>query len=236
MVAFCPAWYRLGMADFSYQCPHCGETTQVGIESLGKVSLCTACAKPYLAEVPSGRLMVDGGKAGLVPTTAGASGRPDEQDVLIVNPAPFREHPIRFVILVVLILAGLTGLIIFTGETSQSVWYAILTAASALVAVGAAIMLAVQFIMTRFESLTITTQRTIWARGVIHRRTSEVQHDDIRNIQVQQNLVERLVGAGTIAISSAGQDDMEIVAEGMAKPQQIIETIRAHQRKLVKGD
>ena len=76
----------------------------------------------------------------------------------------------------------------------------------------------------------------IFTRGVINRRTSEVQHDDIRNIQVQQNLVERLVGAGTIAISSAGQDDMEIVARGIAHPQRVIETIRTHQRRLVKGD
>ncbi|MFN3168178.1 MAG: PH domain-containing protein [Phycisphaeraceae bacterium] len=223
------------MADFTYQCPHCGETTSVGLESLGKPALCRACAKPYLAEVPAGRLMVDGGEAGLVPADRSGA-QAAEQTVLTVNPAAFRERPVQTLVLAGLILAGLTGLIMFVGETSQGIVFAVLVAFSALVTVAAALVLAGRFVLSRFESLTITTQRSVWARGVINRRSSEVQHDDIRNIQVQQDLVQRLVGAGTIAISSAGQDDMEIVARGFANPHGVIETIRTHQRRMVKDD
>lgn len=225
------------MSNFTYQCPHCGQATTVGLESLGKAALCSSCAMPYLADIPAGQLMIEDEEAGLRPTTGDAArAGQDEQDVLTVNPAAIREHPIQAVLYILLILGGLTGLVMFSGETSQGLGYAALTALSALVALGSAILLAARFVITRFESLTITTQRSIWARGVINRRSSEVQHDDIRNIQVQQNLVQRLAGAGTIAISSAGQDDMEIIARGIAKPHQVIETIRTYQRRLVKGD
>jgi hypothetical protein len=223
------------MADFTFQCPYCRAATTVGLESLGKPALCESCAKPYLAEVPVGRLMVDGGESGLVPA-GDPNNRAAEQDVLTVNPAAFRERPVQTLVLAGLILAGLTGLIMFTGEASQGFAFAALVAFSALVTAAAALLLAGRFALSKFESLTVTTQRSVWARGVINRRSSEVQHDDIRNIQVQQDLVQRLVGAGTIAISSAGQDDMEIVVQGIANPHRVIETIRTHQRRMVTED
>ncbi len=227
------------MAEFNYQCPHCGEATTVGFESLGKTSLCNACARPYLPEVPLAKLITAPGEPGFSPAGEHATTptqSPSEQTVLTVNPAAFREVPVRSLVLALITLAGLIGLFTFTGEAAQGIGYAALTAISALAVVISAAMLTTQFVLSRFESLTITNQRTVWARGVINRRSSEVQHDDIRNIQVQQSLVERLVGAGTIAISSAGQDDMEIVARGIARPRRVIETIRTHQRRLVKGD
>ena len=229
-------WYRQPMAEFTYQCPHCGATTAVGLESLGKPALCSACALPYHAELPAGRLMVQDGDAAPKPATPAGELRPTEQAVLTVNPAAFREKPVQTLLLTLLVLAGLTGLLMFVGEASQGIGQALLVALSALTAIVAGIMLGLRFAMTRFESLTITTQRSIWARGVINRRSSEVQHDDIRNIQVQQDLIQRLVGAGTISISSAGQDDMEIVAQGIVKPHQVIETIRTHQPRMMKGD
>ena len=225
------------MTSYTYQCPHCGQSTPVGLVSLGKPVRCDACAGPFLAELPPGRLVGEDGQplrsAGPQDTEPKRLG---EQTVLTINPAPFRERPVQTLLLVLLLFAGLTGLILFAGEASQGVGQALLVALSAVVAVAAGVMLALRFAVTRFESLTITTQRSIWARGIINRRSSEVQHDDIRNIQVQQNLVERLVGAGTIAISSAGQDDMEIVAAGIPHPHRVIDTIRTHQQRMIKDD
>lgn len=219
------------MTSYSFQCPHCGQTTAAELEALGKATPCQACGQPYLAAVPAGRLIDASGKPTGKPAISGA-----EQTVLVVNPAAFRENPMQTGVLGLIIVAGLTGLILFMGKVPDGAGFAVLSGLSLIAVVVPLIMLAMRFVFTRFESLTITTQRTIWARGVINRRTSEVQHDDIRNIQVQQNLVERLVRAGSIAISSAGQDDMEIVAHGIAQPRRVIETIRTYQSKMVKGD
>lgn len=232
------------MADFSFRCPHCGQTTRVGLESLGQAALCSACARPYLAEVPRGTLLnEDGEPAGRAAREQPAPGRAlpaarleeKEQTVMTVNPAAFRRSPVQTLMLFALIIAGMIGLIMFAGKADQ-VGFAILTAVCALAAGVALLVLAYQFALTRIESLIITSQRTIWARGLINRRSSEIQHDDIRNIKVEQNMIERLVSAGTVSISSAGTDEMEIIAQGIANPHRVINLIRTHQRRMVRDD
>ncbi len=39
-------------------------------------------------------------------------------------------------------------------------------------------------LLSRFTTLTVTNNRTIYQLGIISRQTSENQHDDMRNIQV----------------------------------------------------
>ncbi len=224
------------MTELTFLCPHCGLSTNLSLDACDKPARCTHCQLPFMPQLPTGQLLSEGARQARPSDTTTKPGKSTEQTVMTINPAAFREQPGRSIVLMALILVGLMGLIMFVGEASAGYGYALLTALLAVVTLASAVVLAVQFIMSRFESLTITTQRSIWARGVINRRTSEVQHDDIRNIQVQQNLIERLVGAGTIAISSAGQDDMEITISGVANPRHVIDTIRTYQQRMVKGD
>ena len=83
--------------------------------------------------------------------------------------------------------------------------------------------------LSLFVTLTVTTKRSILRKGLISKRTSEVEHDDVRNIQVDQNVVQRLLNIGHISISSAGQSTMEIVARGVPDPEGIASVIREHQ-------
>jgi uncharacterized membrane protein YdbT with pleckstrin-like domain len=78
-------------------------------------------------------------------------------------------------------------------------------------------------------TLTVTTKRTIHRTGILSRQTSEVRHNDVRNLQLDQSALERLFGVGDIAISSAGQANLEIVADAIPHPERIIETIRERQ-------
>ena len=82
------------------------------------------------------------------------------------------------------------------------------------------------FFDARFQTMTITVERTIWARGIFKRETSEVQHDDVRNIQVKQTFVDRILGVGRIAISSAGQDEMKIDVRDVPRPDKIADRER----------
>jgi uncharacterized membrane protein YdbT with pleckstrin-like domain len=64
---------------------------------------------------------------------------------------------------------------------------------------------------------------------ILSKSTNEVRHKDVRNIQVEQTILQRLFGVGTIAISSAGQSGMEIEVSGIPGPQKMADMIRKYQ-------
>jgi len=51
-------------------------------------------------------------------------------------------------------------------------------------------------LLSQFTTLTVTDDRTIYQEGFVSRETSEVQHNDVRNIQLDQSFVRRLLGIG----------------------------------------
>ena len=71
----------------------------------------------------------------------------------------------------------------------------------------------------------VTNKRTIMHRGFFSKATSEVVHDNIRNIQVTQSLVQRVMGVGRIGISSSGQDGIEISVNHIKHPKKLREII-----------
>jgi len=59
-------------------------------------------------------------------------------------------------------------------------------------------------LLSQFTTLTVTDDLTIYQEGFVSRETSEVQHNDVRNIQLDQSFVQRLLGIGGVSISSSG--------------------------------
>jgi uncharacterized membrane protein YdbT with pleckstrin-like domain len=119
-----------------------------------------------------------------------------EQTLYSANPSMFRDNPIGFVLCLVLSVVGL-GLILLL------VWW----------------------LRCKNESLTVTTHRTILRRGILAKYTSEVFHQDVRNLQVSQGFFQRILGVGNIGISSAGQADVEIQAVGIPDPERVRDLI-----------
>jgi uncharacterized membrane protein YdbT with pleckstrin-like domain len=93
------------------------------------------------------------------------------------------------------------------------------------------LMLGYWIISSFATTLTVTDSRTILQQGIVRRDTSEVQHDDVRNIKLDQSIWQRLLGVGKISISSSGQDEMEIVADNLPRPAGIVAMIRDHQTR-----
>ena len=79
-------------------------------------------------------------------------------------------------------------------------------------------------------TLTVTREATTLRTGVFSKHTSTVYHADVRNIEIDQSLFQRMFGVGTIGISSAAQADMEIVAAGMPGPEAVKEIIDTYRR------
>ena len=84
----------------------------------------------------------------------------------------------------------------------------------------------VEWLIVRDTRLTITDRRTTLRRGLLEKKTNEVRHSDIRNVQVTQGFVDRLFGVGTLELSSAGQSDVEIAVKGIPDPQDLAKLIR----------
>jgi uncharacterized membrane protein YdbT with pleckstrin-like domain len=134
------------------------------------------------------------------PTTVELSSPEAEQPLITGRPEMFHGQPIEFIICVALIPVGIGILLLLA-------WW----------------------LQNRFTTYTVTNRRTIAQTGVLNRKTNEVRHRDVRNIQVNQDIFQRMFGFGTVAISSAAQSDIELTMRGVNAPQKIVATIRQYQ-------
>lgn len=123
----------------------------------------------------------------------------NEETLLTASPSMFRNHPIWFVLCCVL----------------------------CLVAVGIP-MLLVWYLEVKATRLTITNLRTTLHKGLLSRSITEVWHKDVRNVQLEQTFLQRVLGVGRIAVSSAGQSGIEIDVSGLSDPDEVKSLIDRH--------
>jgi len=108
------------------------------------------------------------------------------------NPSMFRNHPIWFIVLVLLSLV-IIGLPFLIG------WW----------------------LECKGATITVSDERTMVRRGILSKSTNEVWHRDVRDVRVSQTLLQRVLGVGQVEISSAGQSGVEIKVAGIPNPDKI---------------
>ncbi|MDX8391508.1 MAG: PH domain-containing protein [Mariprofundaceae bacterium] len=64
-------------------------------------------------------------------------------------------------------------------------------------------------------------------KGIIGKNTSSIMIKDIRTINVNQSIIQRMLFVGNIAFSSAGGGGQEVVFSGIANPQKLKDAIKA---------
>jgi len=72
------------------------------------------------------------------------------------------------------------------------------------------------FVIYKTTEIAITNKRIIAKFGFISRRTIEINLQKIESLQVDQNVLGRLLGYGTIAIAGAGTPSLTVT--GIADP------------------
>lgn len=206
-----------------YTCPHCGSVLEVPDSLLGETIECPHCDGQVNIETPNAKAADAGdttpSKIIRVPTTAS-----NEDKLLVVNPAMFRRYPLRF--------CGYIAAILLAGGGAAMLFLSNQPVTGGLLALVGLIPLAIfvyWYLQIQYTTLTITNKRSIYREGVIAKQTSEVLHDDVRNLQSDQNVWERIVGIGDLAISSSGQDGMEIDIDGIPNPDRVTSLIRSFQ-------
>ncbi len=161
---------------------------------------------------------------------AAAAGLPSEfgpeVQVLRLRPAMLRARPFSFMGLTLLMTAA-GVLALFAAVRKESLWpgdtfWLIICL---LVFLAAAITMLVWFLKTMSACLDITTKRTTESHGLFSRATSEVLHDNIRNIAVKQSFIDRVFNVGQMEISSSGQSGIEITMKDIRDPHGVRETI-----------
>ena len=117
------------------------------------------------------------------------------------HPAMFKNRPWSFILCLILSLVGI-GLIIFL------IWW----------------------IRTKGTELTVTDERVSLRKGILSKFTNDVYLTDIRNVQIYQTFWQRVFGVGSVAISSAGNDGIEIEVKGIPAPEKIKTIIDTYRR------
>lgn len=82
---------------------------------------------------------------------------------------------------------------------------------------------------------TVTSQRAVVERGLLSRHVWEIELANVRDIQLHQSIVQRLLRMGTLEISSAGRDTAEVVFRTIPHPDKVKEIIRSGMRSSVKA-
>lgn len=194
-------------------CDNCERRLEVDDGLAGQKVKCPACGDVNL--VPALAVQT---KPQPRPDRAAAAGYPPESGpeahVLSVRPAMIRAKPLHFFGLVALMIASAVGVVALA-------WSIGLAIASGVVFVVCLLVLAYWKLLTHFASLEITNKRTVERLGLFSKSTTEVLHQDIRNFQIQQSFWQRIWNVGQIGISSAAQDDVEIVMKDVPRPEKV---------------
>lgn len=112
------------------------------------------------------------------------------------HPAMFRAHPFWFILCVLLIAAFGVGILVLL------YWY----------------------IKTRATALTVTDSELMYERGILSKDRTSVSLKHVRSVSIAQGFINRILGVGTIQISTAG-DEPEFTIADMPDPYVIQEAI-----------
>lgn len=200
-------------------CPDCGDVNRVSAPAEPEAPA-PPTAEPE-SRVAESNLRKGSGKGPDGTDRASAAGLPPdhgpELQVVKVRRCWFRSRPLKFGLAALLVLGGFTGLIY--GSTQEwPGWTKWLWLALSLGALG---VMSWWWLDRLGSALEITNKRTISHRGLFSRSTSEVVHDNIRNVQVDQSFWQRIWGVGRLGISSSGQDGVEIQVNHLKRPEEL---------------
>jgi len=98
-------------------------------------------------------------------------------------------------------------------------------AAFVLVGIGALFFL-VTIIRARTVNWSLTSDRLIEKRGLVASRRREMELADIRSVEVDKRVFQRMIGLGDVTIASAASADYAIRLHDIYDPDNAAETIR----------
>ncbi len=141
------------------------------------------------------------------------------------HPAMFRNQPLGYIGIWILILAPVLALLMYREEIAEMGGFppAMLLAATGF----GFVILLYWFVQTRATRLRITGDKVHLERGLLSKRHVELNVGQIRAVRVYQNFFDRIFRVGRIEIFTTG-DDPEFVVAGMPDPSRVRDHVRTH--------
>jgi membrane protein YdbS with pleckstrin-like domain len=193
------------MSELHFDCPHCGRRILGDEGSCGTTVVCPACRNDVILPPLPDPNRPPAKVARLILDTAeeqpaAAPAGDKEYDVWNARPAA-RAFSGR-IVLGILLAPVIVGLVLLA-----SVWWRI-----------------------RSSRYRLTTQRLFVQRGLFMKQTNEMELYRVKDVRVDQGLVQRLLGVGSITVLSSDDSTPAVTLLGVDRPQDVKETIRTHYR------
>jgi len=98
--------------------------------------------------------------------------------------------------------------------------------AGLLLLAAAAVVLAMVSVARRYTSWSLTSDRLIERRGMLASRRREMELADIRSIEVNRRVLQRILGLGDVMVASAASAEFLIRLENIPDPERVAEMLR----------
>lgn len=213
------------MNPITFECPHCHEIT-AGDESLyGQPVKCRKCQATILvppapgSAAPQTARLVQSPAASpaIVPEAAN-----QETDIFKLSPVA-RAYPGQ--ILLGLSFIGLAvGLVLRAPDFSWPRWVAL-----GPLALGGLLLLLV-WLRVKSCNYRLTTQRLFVRRGWLAKNVHELELYRVKDVVVNQGILQRVLGYGTITVLADDDSTPEMGLVGISQPTKIKEMIRTQYR------
>ena len=142
--------------------------------------------------------------AGDRPPAAARGGDGPERDICIVRPAMFRAHPFKFLLIILMLLGGLALVVLSFIKSPEDARVQPLMLYPGILLALISIIWWTQWWLasTIWTKVCISNKRTIRHEGIIRRHSTEVLHDHVRSVDINQNFLHRILKVGYIGIDS----------------------------------
>jgi uncharacterized membrane protein YdbT with pleckstrin-like domain len=135
-----------------------------------------------------------------------------------------RPHWIALVGPVIVTVAALVGWILIPGSVHGSAHgfvFWIVTAAAVILIVWLAVRPVIDWATSHFV---VTSDRVIHRRGLVAKHSMEIPLEHVNDVRFSQNVLERVIGAGTLVIQSASEQGREEFKD-VRHPEEVQKTI-----------
>jgi membrane protein YdbS with pleckstrin-like domain len=95
-----------------------------------------------------------------------------------------------------------------------------------LLIAGAAAMFGLTNLRRHYTSWSLTSDRLIERRGFLATHRREMELSDVRSIEVDRSVMQRLLGLGNVTIASAASADFVIRLHDIPDPERVAEILR----------
>jgi membrane protein YdbS with pleckstrin-like domain len=90
----------------------------------------------------------------------------------------------------------------------------------------AVVLLGLVHLARRYTNWSLTSDRLIERRGMLASRRREMELADVRSIEVNRSLLQRIMGLGNVGVASAASADFMIRLLDIPDPERVAEILR----------